>query len=335
MLVSIITPTYNHERFIGDCIESVLQQTYTQWEMIIIDDGSTDQTARIAKLYCEKDARIKYYYQENVGLDNLSITYNKALSLAKGDLVAILEGDDYWYPNKLQVQCEKLTFHDDIVLSWGKVDQVQTNKRKIGQYPGNTASTQFPFYNNVKPANILNVIFEEFPIPLTWVIRRQKLLEIGGFLQSKSIPTVDRDTLYELSLHGKFAYIDQPLGAYRRDVNQATKRLTVEITMGCCDVIKNFYGKLSDDIKKHIWYDAAYIDRQCSRLMVIAYSQYGRSCLARKEYKEAMSSYQASLTGNLTIEPVWKLRSLIGWLFAFFRLDLESLVKVMGKKTYR
>ncbi len=105
-LVSIITPTYNHEKFIGTCIESVLKQTYQNWEMIIIDDGSTDKTGVVVAKY--DDDRIKYVKQENLGIWKLSETYNKALDMSMGDLVAILEGDDAWPNFKLEEQVKDI-----------------------------------------------------------------------------------------------------------------------------------------------------------------------------------------------------------------------------------
>ena len=79
ILVSIITPTYNHEKFIGNCIESVLAQTYPYWEQIIVDDGSNDDTGKIIASY--KDKRIKYIKQKNKGIWKLKETYNKALDI--------------------------------------------------------------------------------------------------------------------------------------------------------------------------------------------------------------------------------------------------------------
>jgi len=80
-LVSIITPTYNHERFIAQCIESALAQTYPHWEQIIIDDGSTDRTAEIVARY--DDERIIYVRQANQGIWRLAETYNKRPSDAQ------------------------------------------------------------------------------------------------------------------------------------------------------------------------------------------------------------------------------------------------------------
>src|SRR5947207_2132870 len=83
---SIVTPTYNHERFIGACIESVLAQSYTNWEMIIVDDGSTDNTWNILQYYTKIDARIRPFHQENKGIWCLAETYNFALQHSRGEM---------------------------------------------------------------------------------------------------------------------------------------------------------------------------------------------------------------------------------------------------------
>ena len=107
-LVSIITPTFNHEGFIGTCIESVQAQTYPHWELLILDDGSTDATGLVADRYAEQDHRIRVFHSENVGVFRLDETYNQALSHANGSLIGILEGDDVWEPDKLRKQLDAL-----------------------------------------------------------------------------------------------------------------------------------------------------------------------------------------------------------------------------------
>src|SRR6267143_992770 len=116
-LVSVITPTYNHESYIGPCIESLLRQTYPHWEQIIVDDGSTDATPKVVKRYL--DPRIRYHRQTNQGAYALARTYNQALDIAKGSLIAILEGDDLWPPMKLATLVP--TFDDPrVVLAYGQ-----------------------------------------------------------------------------------------------------------------------------------------------------------------------------------------------------------------------
>lgn len=102
-LVSIITPSFNSEKFISDTIKSVLNQTYQNWEMIIIDDGSTDRTVSVIENFLD-DKRIQLYQlDQNSGT---GMARNKAVSLAKGKYIAFLDSDDLWKSEKLQKQIE-------------------------------------------------------------------------------------------------------------------------------------------------------------------------------------------------------------------------------------
>lgn len=108
--VSIITPTYNCGKYIGATIESVLRQTYYNWEMIIVDDCSTDNTKEIVEEYCKKDKRIRYYVlDENSGA---AVARNKAMELAEGKYFAFLDSDDLWMPNKLEKQISFMKTHN-------------------------------------------------------------------------------------------------------------------------------------------------------------------------------------------------------------------------------
>ena len=102
-LVSIITPCYNAGNVISETIESVLQQSYQNWEMLICDDCSTDNSVEIIKEYCEKDSRIKLFSTpQNTGAP--AEPRNIAINNAKGDFIAFLDADDIWFSNKLEVQ---------------------------------------------------------------------------------------------------------------------------------------------------------------------------------------------------------------------------------------
>lgn len=101
-LISIITPNYNCARFIAQTIESVLAQTYTNWEMLIVDDCSTDGSYEIAREYAEKDSRIKVFRNEkNSGA---AVSRNRAIEASSGEYVAFLDSDDLWLPEKLERQ---------------------------------------------------------------------------------------------------------------------------------------------------------------------------------------------------------------------------------------
>ncbi len=96
-LVSVIIPAYNHERFVGSAIDSVLNQTCDDFELIIVNDGSTDNTEAVIKGY--EDSRIRYYYQENQDAFN---TINRGLSLATGNYISILNSDDVYTTDRLE-----------------------------------------------------------------------------------------------------------------------------------------------------------------------------------------------------------------------------------------
>lgn len=101
-LVSIVTPSYNAEEYIDETIKSVINQTYTHWEMIIVDDISTDKTIDIIKEHAKKDSRIHYYILDEKG--GASLARNKAIREAKGKYIAFLDADDVWKKDKLYKQ---------------------------------------------------------------------------------------------------------------------------------------------------------------------------------------------------------------------------------------
>ena len=101
-LVSIITPCYNSEKFLDECISSVLNQTYKNWEMLIVDDNSSDNSCSLINSYSKRDDRIKpLFLNENLGP---AMARNNAITNAKGKYIAFLDSDDIWLPEKLEVQ---------------------------------------------------------------------------------------------------------------------------------------------------------------------------------------------------------------------------------------
>ncbi|MCI8778348.1 MAG: glycosyltransferase family 2 protein [Bacilli bacterium] len=91
-LISIIIPVYNTEDYLDKCLSSIINQTYKNIEIIIIDDGSTDNSKKIIKQYMNKDCRISYYYQNNSGV---AIARNSGIDKAQGDYIAFIDSDDY------------------------------------------------------------------------------------------------------------------------------------------------------------------------------------------------------------------------------------------------
>lgn len=103
-LVSIITPTFNSEKYIAQTIASVQHQTHSNWEMILVDDGSTDNTTQLITAFLEKDDRIKLYsLPKNSGA---GVARNEAIQMANGNYIAFLDSDDLWMPTKLEKQID-------------------------------------------------------------------------------------------------------------------------------------------------------------------------------------------------------------------------------------
>ena len=121
MLLSVITPTYNCANFIGETIESVQAQTYQQWEMIIVDDRSTDNTKEIVEEYVKADDRIKYTcLEENSGA---AVARTTAMELANGEYMAFLDSDDIWSEDKLEKQLSFMK-EQDIAFSCTAYEQI-------------------------------------------------------------------------------------------------------------------------------------------------------------------------------------------------------------------
>ena len=114
-LISIIVPVYNSEKYINKCIESVLSQSYINWEMLLIDDGSTDESGRICDEYAAKDDRIRVYHQSNSGV---SIARNLGLDKMAGDYVTFIDSDD-WIEPKYLANFAQFTYYTNQIVYQG------------------------------------------------------------------------------------------------------------------------------------------------------------------------------------------------------------------------
>ncbi|WP_300278913.1 glycosyltransferase family 2 protein [Peptacetobacter sp.] len=202
-LVSIITPMYNSERYIVSTIESVLNQTYKDWEMIIVDDCSTDSSSEIAKSYSEKDERIKYIRTEkNAGVSNAR---NVALKMATGSFLAFLDSDDTWEKEKLEKQIDFMK-KNEYVITFTAYELMDENSNKIHKEIMVPESVD---YKTLLKGNVLGC--------LTVIIDRKKL----GF-EIKMSGERHEDYVLWLSIlkKGIKAYgLNEILAAYRKSSN--------------------------------------------------------------------------------------------------------------------
>ena len=130
-LVSIITPSYSSEKFISATIESVLNQTYKNWEMIIVDDCSPDNSNEIIESYMKKDSRIKLIkLEKNSGP---AVARNRAIEEAKGRYIAFLDADDLWISDKLEKQIDFMQ-KNDLIFTYSAYKLIDENDNYLGEF---------------------------------------------------------------------------------------------------------------------------------------------------------------------------------------------------------
>ena len=217
-LVSIIMPAYNAETYIGQAIESVLGQSYTNWELVIIDDGSIDQTNAVASKYI--DARIRIVRQENGGE---AVARNTALRNIRGEFLAFLDADDVYLPDHLESTVGYLSIYN-------QVDGVYTDGYYIDQL-GNRLQTlssrrRGPFEGN---------LFEEvvhgsdvFGPPVCVVLRTSLINKYGLKFDEDIIIGPDWDFFVKYADLASFGYIDQATCLYRLHTTNISIRVGLE-----------------------------------------------------------------------------------------------------------
>ncbi|MDD1776171.1 MAG: glycosyltransferase [Candidatus Methanomethylicus sp.] len=318
-LVSIITPTYNHEKFIGRCIGSALAQTYPSWEQIIVDDGSTDGTSGIISSYEHGDRRIRHIQQEHQGIWRLSETYNKALGLAKGELVAILEGDDFWPSWKLEKQVSAFG-GEAVVMSFGKAGVVDEQERLL--YIKNEKSKWL--WKSRQEEKLRRLLFNNYIPACTVLCKREKLLSIGGFRQMRDAPFVDYSTWLDLGLRGEIQAIDEVLGFWRTHGKQVSALMDVGVLNGHRRCSLDCFMRLPPELKGGLTVEEL---ENKFHLAGISYTFHsGRLKLFRREWAAAWEDFGKILRkGN----PTAQIRSLVGLVCVQTHTNLEWAAPLM------
>ncbi len=330
-LVSIITPTYNHERFIGACIESIIAQDYPEWEQIIVDDGSTDQTQAMIQSF--HDPRIKYHRQENRGPFQLAETYNFALGVARGELIAILEGDDIWPPGKLTRQVHALQ-DSPAVLAYGQVSDLSANgaeQRRMSRTSrlrqGLPAAVLCNDPVGTATSYMLRAKSASLVMPSTAIIRRTALDRIGGFQFVAGLPLTDYPTFLELSLTGPFVYSPEVMGYRRHHVSSVTATHPEAVVDLEFRLVLDFMEKHKEQLRLAPSETAAITASWSECWFALAFSR-GRTLLTQKRWREARASFrQGMCSSDRTVVTA----ALVGYAFSFLHQDVEALVSFAGR----
>jgi len=327
-LISVITLTYNHEKFVESCINSVLAQSYNNIEHIIIDDGSTDGTKDIIDFYLKKEKRIKYFRQKNIGLKGIGESYNRALSISKGKYIAILEGDDYWDRKKLQIQVNKMESENSI-LCYGKAYTIDDKGNILDWYPKDYLFLNVGVQRNMPTGEFLKLYLFKSIIPSpTVIIRSSTLKNIGGFIQTPYMRTVDYPTILNLSLKGNFSYIDEPIAFYRVHLKQATLSEEVPFDSAARYALE-FYSTLSENLKVHLCISERSLYKHIGIRRALNEFHRGRYFLIQGNFKLARKYFRKMLR-NSSFR--MKITGFFGIIFSFLHLNIEWLAHLTGRR---
>jgi len=206
--ISVIIPTYNAARFAAEAIDSALGQTLAPLEVIVVDDGSTDDTERILRSYQD---RIRVFRQPNSGV---AAARNRGVRESRGNLIALLDHDDVWLSEKLEKQWECFQDHPDAGL-------VHTNffrwREDTGEMSRNDRGHERSGQCYAK------MLFSCNMIPSATLLKRECLDHVGSFDESiKPASTDDHDLFRRLARHYEFAYVEEPLVLYRLHASNAS-----------------------------------------------------------------------------------------------------------------
>lgn len=235
MRISIVTPAYNAEEFLSDTLESVLAQSFADWELVIVDDGSRDKTGEIAQRYQTRDRRIRAVRKENGGVANAR-NFGYLQTNLSSEFIIFLDHDDTWKPNALARLLEALENSPDAVAAHALARQTDLAGNPTGA-PGGTiysyerrkvVEKSIVTCSRTEPTTFACMICDcAISTPGVVLIRRaafEKINRGDGIYFDQSVASGDDwDAWLRLSLHGDFTFVDEVLLNWRQHADNGSK----------------------------------------------------------------------------------------------------------------
>lgn len=222
MLVSIIIPVCNGEKFMKQTLESVYAQSYKNFEVICVDDGSIDNTGTTIKDF---DKRIIYYYSQNN--KGQAAARNTAIGLSHGDLIAFLDADDIWFPDKLKLQIKYLLDHPDVAMVHSNISIVTNGSITTRELPIIKRHRNFSIFDELYLGNFVNT---------PTVVLRRECLNILGLFDEGLRRGEDYDLWLRVAANFKIGYQDVVTGIYRMHSDNIS-RDTIGMNIGVLNVL--------------------------------------------------------------------------------------------------
>lgn len=221
--VTVLMPAYNSASFIAEAIESVLSQTYKDYELLIINDGSSDKTQEIINSYKTKDNRIRSIKQKNIGL---VATLNKGIKLAKGAYIARIDSDDIWNSDKLIKQMSVISKDNSIVLIGSSYDIVDESGSYISRVIQPTEDD-----------DIRRAFYLRNPFGHSSVVYLKSAVEKAGLYDENMLPAEDFDLWIKIAKLGRIENIDKICLKYRllkSGISQSNSYKQTNVTNKLC-----------------------------------------------------------------------------------------------------
>ncbi len=237
--VTVVIPVYNGERFLGESIASVLAQSFHDYEILCVDDGSTDGSATLLKQYGE---RIRVVRQENAGQ---SAARNAGVKLARGQYIAFLDQDDLWYPSKIKSQVAILESEPDVVLVHCDFDRINERGDMLQQGAGLIERA------SALASSMGHLIGEALIFPSAMMIRKDVYERIGGFhheLQGFE----DFDLIARLRQRGRFVMVEERGMAYRMHGGGFTRAGGIHIIRSREKFLRRMQTLYNSDRKRNV-----------------------------------------------------------------------------------
>lgn len=225
--VSVIIPAYNAENFIHQAIESVRRQTYSDYEVIVVNDGSTDATGQILDKLAREWDLLTVIHQPNKGL---AAARNKAISVMKGEYIALLDADDVWLPEKLVKCVSYLDLHPDIAIVYTPMDTMSVDGKPM---QGHSKTCHSGWLTE----KLFMSIFVHDPAA---VFRKCVIEQCGGFEESLPV-SVGHEFWLRVSTKFEFGLIDEPLAVRRWSELSVTRSNRLRGRLKKCGMLERFY----------------------------------------------------------------------------------------------
>ena len=208
--VSVVMAAKNYARFIGEAIGSALAQTFPDWELVIVDDGSTDDTGAVVRPYLI-DGRIRYFRSDSLGQSRAK---NLGIGFARGEFIAFLDADDAWFPTKLAKQMTLMREHPQVGVTYTQRELIDETGKSLG------------FRNEALPGGrILSTMFLQNFVCFSSALVRREVFETVGIFDPALDLSIDYDLWLRAAAHFEFRPVDEVLVKYRTGHGNLSKKL--------------------------------------------------------------------------------------------------------------